>query len=357
VELVNSSPVVVGYEIAGNNPDLSRTVMFTAKATFKIEDNGQTILERDAPLPLLNEDQSSELGLYPRDNLPRLDPAFEVMMLGKAYAPDGQAITEMQVALSVGGVRCEMDVIGERVWQGEGESAKISPPEAFVTMPLTWERAFGGTHQVLIDREASLDVSYPMNSDGKGFDHITQAHQLGESFQCPDGYPQFDPVRPLPNLELPSQRVDSWSTTPLPTCWAPVPLSSGLIMERFKRSCESRGEKYVVLGAPEMLHRAHPDWVIEPPAAGAEIRLEGLTRQGLLVFRLPEIRVVVDFQSGDRLQEVELVPRSLMLLPEEKCFYLTFRATANFESLENEQRVARVRLVKGWSPAETGTLQ
>lgn len=350
MELVNTSPVPVDYAIIGNLPDDSRAVIFTAKATFRIEDNGQVKLERETPFPLLKEDQSTEMGLLPSDNLPRLDPAFEVMLLGKAYAPFGQSTTEMRVALSVGDVHHEIDVIGDRIWQGEGESASIAPPEAFESMPLVWERAFGGSQQVLIDKEAVLDVSWPMNSAGKGFDHISQAREIGVAFNCPADYPQFDATRALPNLETPDLRVKSWTDLPLPVCWAPVPQSSGLIFERFERSCEKRGEDHVTLGAPEMHHRAHPDWVIETPHAGAMVRLEGASSQGLLEFRLPELRVVADLQDGDRVQALELFPRSLVLLPEEKRFYITFRCVTGFDYRENEKRVARIKLLKGWCP-------
>ena len=350
MELINTSPVPVDFSIVGKLPDDSRALILTAKATFNIENNGQVKLEREAPLALLNEDQSTELGLLPCDNLPRLDPVFEVMLLGKAYAPDGRATTEMKVALSVGDVHHEIDVIGERIWQGEGESAHISPPEDFETMPLVWERAFGGSEQVLIDREAVIDVSSPMNVDGKGFDHISRALEVGGVFECPEGYPQFDATRPLPNLEIPDLRVRSWSDEPLPVCWAPVPQSSGLIFERFKRSCEKSGEDHVLLGAPEMHHRAHPDWVIKTPDAGDIVRIEGVCSQGVLDFHLPELRVVADFQNGEKLQEIELFPRSLMLLPEERRFYLTFRAVTSFAAHENEKRAVRVRLLKGWCP-------
>ncbi len=348
MELVNTSPVPVDFAIVGKLPGESRALILTAKATFRIEDNGQVKLEQETPFPLLNEDQPTELGLQPRDNLPRLDPAFEVMLLGKAYAPGGRATTEMTVTLSVGDVQHEMDVIGERVWQGEGDSASMSPPEAFDTMPLVWERAFGGSKQVLIDREASLDVSSPMNAEGKGFDHITQARELGDAFNCPEGYPQFDATRSLPNLETPDQRVKYWSDLPLPVCWAPVPHSSGLIFERFKRSCEKRGKDYVVMDAPEMLHRAHPDWVIDTPGAGAVVSLEGACNRGSIKFRLPELRVVADFQVGDQGEAIELNPRTLVLLPEEQKFYITYRSVTQFVTRMRETRVIRIKLLKGW---------
>lgn len=350
MKFVNTSPVPADFDIVGNLPGDLRAIIFTAKATFRIEDNGQVKLERESPFPLLKEDQPTELGLHPRDNLPRLDPVFEVMLLGKAYAPDGQPTTEMKVALSLGDVRREIDVIGDRSWQGEGEAASISQPEAFESMPLTWERAFGGSQKVLIDSEAELDVSSPMNVDGKGFDHISQARGYGDIFNCPEGYPQFDTTRALPNLELPDSRVRSWDDAPLPACWAPVPLSSGLLVERYQRSYDISEDEPPSVMAPEVHHRAHPDWVIETPAAGAVVQLEGASSQGTLVFRLPELRVVAEFQDGDRVRKLELFPKSLVLLAEERRFYLTYKSVAEFVTRDNEKRTACIKLLKGWCP-------
>ena len=51
MELVNTSPVPVDFAIVGKLPSDSRAVIFTAKATFRIEDNGQVRLEQEIPFP------------------------------------------------------------------------------------------------------------------------------------------------------------------------------------------------------------------------------------------------------------------------------------------------------------------
>lgn len=354
MQLINTTSVPVSTDIVGTHRDEQRSLILTAKATFTIEVNGQVRLDKDSPYPLYNEDQLTELGIQPRDNLPRLDPAFEVMLLAKAYAPSEQVTTEMKVSLSVGDTYHEMNVSGDRTWQGEGDKASISAPNSFESIPLTWEHAFGGTMEVLIDREAVLEVSSPMNTAGRGFDHISRARELGDLFQCPDGYPQYESTRVLPNLEDPTQRVKNWNDTPLPICWAPVDHSSGLIIERFRRSCERRGEDHISMVAPEMLHRAHPDWVINVPDSGATVRLEGASSAGVLEFCLPELRVVSDFKNGEAVSELELVPRSLLLLAEERKFVLIYRCVTKFAYKEGLELAARIRLLKGWSTTVDG---
>ena len=350
MQLINSSSVPTDFDIIAKLPDGSRAIIFTAKATFNIQENGQVKLERDNPLPLLKQDEETGLGILPGDASLRLDPAFEVIMLGQAHASEGQATTEMKVSLGVGDEYRELDVSGDRQWRGEGEGASLSAAEKFKSMPLTWDRAFGGTQQVEIDREAYLDVSWPYNTMGKGFDHISQARELGVAFSSPDPYPRFEAIRELPNIESPDERVQRWGDTPLPVCWATVPQSSGLLLERFKRSCESSGKDHVLLGAPEMNHRAHPDWVIETPPAGASVRLDGACKAGRIDFRIPEMRVVAELKDGRRVQKIELHPRSMVLLPEEMRFYLTFKAVRNYESRDGETRKARIKVLKGWHP-------
>ncbi|MCF6263459.1 MAG: DUF2169 domain-containing protein [Xanthomonadales bacterium] len=354
MQLINTTSVPVSTDIVGTHRDQQRALILTAKATFTIAANGEVQLDRDSPYPLYNEDQPTELGIQPRDNLPRLDPVFEVMLLAKAYPPLGQAVTQMKVSLRVGDDYHEIDVLGDRVWQGEGDKAKISAPNSFESMPLTWEHAFGGAMEVLVDREAVLEVSSPMNTAGKGFDHISRARELGDVFQCPEGYPQFENTRFLPNLEDPTQRVMKWDDDPLPICWAPVDHSSGLIIERFRRSCERRGEGHISMVAPEMLHRAHPDWVIQVPDPGAMVRLEGACSTGVLEFCLPELRVVADFKNAEAVSQLELLPRSLLLLAEERKFVLIYRCVTKFAYTEGLELAARIRLLKGWSTKMDG---
>ncbi|MFK7986717.1 MAG: DUF2169 domain-containing protein [Sandaracinaceae bacterium] len=63
----------------------------------------------------------------------------EALLAGHAYAPGGEATT-CPVEWSLGGIHRRASVIGDRVWEREVPSA----PAPFSSMPLTWERAFGG---------------------------------------------------------------------------------------------------------------------------------------------------------------------------------------------------------------------
>lgn len=69
----------------------------------------------------------------------------EVLMLGKAHAPAGKPVTTMRVRLCVAGMDKCLRVTGDRVVQRSLLSRqRASDPQAFLDMPLVYERAYGG---------------------------------------------------------------------------------------------------------------------------------------------------------------------------------------------------------------------
>src|SRR5262249_47796192 len=69
----------------------------------------------------------------------------DVLLEGQAWAPRGKAAPRVDVAVVIPGrISKTVAVFGERVWtQGIGGLTPTSP-RPFVSMPLVYERAFGG---------------------------------------------------------------------------------------------------------------------------------------------------------------------------------------------------------------------
>jgi len=128
-----------------------------------------------------------------------LKPATDVLLVGHAHAPGGRPTTWMDVALAVGPVRKMVRVIGDRVWLHDAVWAP-SDPVPFTTMPLVWERAFGGREEV------------------EGVPHEEPRNPVGAGFRATDPTVGM----PLPNLEDPSAPVTSWKAGPTPACFAPL---------------------------------------------------------------------------------------------------------------------------------------
>lgn len=346
MDLENTSAVPVKAAICAP-PDGRRTAIFTAKATFMFEPVGRVQLDREQPFDVIDDDEQTDLGLLPRDSLPRVDDAFEVILLGKAYAPAGAPVAQMLATLGVGAERRQVAVFGDRVWQGIGPNARISAARPFSTMPLTWQHAFGGKQEVMIDVDSPIDVSEPVNPDGKGFDHFKEAAQTASVFRPPEPYPQYSAIRELPNLEDPAALIRQWDDRPFPACWAPTPLHSAIVVERLRRAGRAKPDRPVTIGSPEIMHRAHPDWVIAAPPEGAAVEMDGVLPAGRASFALPSLRVAIDLRIGDREETVALLPRTLVLLPEQQRFYIVYRHFMTFEYSADETRAARVRLEHG----------
>src|SRR5579863_9394918 len=71
-------------------------------------------------------------------------PGTDITVLGTAYAPAGRAVTALDASVAVGPVQKTLRVSGDRVWEKDGTSLRISSPGPFLQMPINYERAYGG---------------------------------------------------------------------------------------------------------------------------------------------------------------------------------------------------------------------
>ncbi len=361
MKLINNTPVPVSILIAEKSePEDARLVVGIAKATFTVDESGKVTLDRNNPLAILSADVETPLGVLPKDDVPRLDPVFEVMVMGHAYAPRAKPTPAMAVSLQVGTERRVISVFGERNWQASNGAMVMVNTRDFTRQLMTWEAAFGGTQSVEIDEDSFVDLADPINPVGRGFNYESQIQGVDDTYQCPDGYPRYAKPSPLPILEDSAHLVSHPDDAPLPCCWAPCPPSSGILMERIRRAEDTKaqlGETVTAINidqSPFLLHRAHPDWVIEPPVAEATITLEGMTENGLWEFQLPAARVSLDVSVAGVSRSLELHPNALMLFPDERRFSLLFRGSLSFRYREVDVRSARVKLDKGWQPKGNG---
>lgn len=351
MKLINSTVLPASLRVAELSDKEIRVGVACAKATFRFEFDGSVALERDDPIELFPVDKETELGLFPRDDLPAVDQRFDVIVLGKAHAPRGRAVRMQTVTLRVGDHRRELRVYGDRHWMGSGSGAVIGAPEPFMSMPLTYERAFGGRADIWLDRESPVEVSHPANPDGKGFDVEREALQLAQALRPPTGYPAWERApRPLPNLEHPDRPVTRWSDAPMPACWATVPLQSAPHMMRsFDGPTEFASTNHFAASplagfTSTLFHRASDDWLIEVPPPRAPVVMEGLFADASRVeFRLPHVVVDLDVAIGEQRGSMRVGPSMLVLLPEERRFYIVYRSKFRFAYRARQARSTRLR--------------
>ncbi|MBL9063799.1 DUF2169 domain-containing protein [Tabrizicola sp.] len=105
----------------------------------------------------------------------------DVLVSGHAYTPDTRPAERTEIRLKVADIDKTVSVIGDRFIANGPVSLMLSQPALFQRMPLTWERAFGGT-------EAATPAWEPANPVGRGFAtrHSELEGKLAPNFEYPD---------------------------------------------------------------------------------------------------------------------------------------------------------------------------
>ena len=349
MELINQTPVVADVRVSKIEQSEHRYGMLVAKATFEVLPNGATRIDTQEPFPLFDEDEPTEFGLLPQDSVPRRDRKLEVIVLGQAYS-NGRATTKVELA--VGNYRQQILVNGDRWWVSHQRGGRHSEPRAFETIPMTWERAFGGTAECWIDAESPIDLDHPMNKYGRGFNAYKMAEDVGKAFKSPEGYPRLSDeyTRMLPNIEHPQQAIQRWDDEPRPYCWATIPTEIGVHMQRvhdymayYKKGLTQEEMMQIIF------HRAHPDWILDIPPMDTIVSLTGMSQAPRFAFRIPRLRLLADYEFGPRHGTRELEPHMLLLLPERSRFYLVYRHFFTVADVDKSMsRSWRLRLAEGW---------
>lgn len=343
MELVNTSPVAAELVVSDDSTleDAKRGCL-TAKATFLVEPDGCIVLDPDSTMVLQAEDGETPLGILPSDLLHRRNRAFEVMLLAAAYAPYGRPVEEMAVTLSLGTHSVSLRVVGDREWIDGPDGPVLSAPVPFVRMPLTWERAFGGRAEVWLDERSTTQIQHPLNPRGRGFDPTRDIEGLAKLVYTADGFPRTDYVRLAPNLESPYEPISSPTDAPEPVCFAPIPRDCGIGLRRVGQALEQPEDEQPELTEVVGL-RAVPQLVFEEAPLGQPVRLTGCRPEGDFSFVLPKTVPVMDYVLGERRGSRALTPQVLVLLPEERRFYIVYRHFFRMRAAEGEERSARLR--------------
>ena len=170
--------------------------LVAVKATFDILPDGTTIPAKDQPPVLRAPDYHGEpakSSIKYEADLVLTKKTTDVIVIGHAHAPGARAVKELDVGFRVGPVQKMLRVYGNRQWGSMGATS----PEPFTTMPLIYERAFGGVDVKSPHPERDWDWRNPI---GCGF-AVKKAH--------------LDELQ-MPNIEWPKHLIKSWDDRPAP---------------------------------------------------------------------------------------------------------------------------------------------
>ncbi len=274
LQLQNNTPFAVSTSLFPNEEAID-TLYVLVKGTFNI---GKQWTLADEQLPPLEGDEywgePGESSIKYASDYHTGKPGSDIVMLGHAFAPDGKKVHQLDVSLTLGQVHKAVRVFGDRYWQ----DGRISVPQPFSTMAMTYEKAYGGAY-IVNGETVTVEERNPVGCGYAG-QHTTEEMN----------------GTPLPNLEDPNDLISDLKHQPVPACfgvsaphWRPRSAYAGTYDEAWKTS------RLPYL--PEDFDRrffnmAHPDLVYPGFLQGGEsVAVTNMHIGGPLHFQVPHVKL------------------------------------------------------------------
>jgi len=250
-------------------------------------------------------------------------PCADIIVVGKAYAPQKIPVSSFTATLQVGKLRKELSIFGHRYWINKN---KYSIPEKILEMPIRYENAYGGFD---INNKSEY---FSENLSGKGF--ISNKHKSG-----------IENI-PLPNIEDSNCLISSYKDKP------EKPAGMGVYSKLWRSRLKHAGtfnDDWRKNKSPNMpedfdplyYNAAHPDMQINGYLSGNEtIILENLTTypNSRYEFNLPEVSIKTTIikkfeyeyseslkKTPDESKEIIMNIDTLCIIPDEKKILITWR--------------------------------
>lgn len=230
----------------------------------------------------------------------------DVLLVGSAHAPNGEA-TSMTVGMAVADRKQTILVTGDRVWR-EG---KPSAPRPFASIPLIWERAFGGWH-----RQGDKVVAEERNPAGCGFVGGRSAKEM-------EG-------KPLPNLEDPTTAIRELGQAGTPRCFAPI-AASWLPRRSFAGTYDARWQRSRAPYLPDDFNprffQTAADFAFDRYLSpGERVHAVGVSPDGPIVLSIPDARLSLEVVVAGATERPTPNLETLLIEPDENRASLTWRA-------------------------------
>jgi len=276
----------------------------SVKGTYDIQPDGTLAVAKEQEAvrfgPEYRGDPVSSSLLYETDLMPT-KAATDVILNASAYAPYGEPTQQVDVSLRIGNWHKTLRVFGDR-YCDYLLGLTITSPEPFERLPITYERAFGGTDQN--DKNPKKHGWDRRNPVGTGF--ATKAEHLAQ--------------RLAPNVEDPRFLISSWKDRPAPAGfgpisghWSPRVELAGTYDDRWQN------ERLPLVPADfdERFYQFAPvDQQLANLRGGEEVVLANLTPAGDLRFRLPRVALAFETDFGIESAQHRSMLHSVIIEPD-----------------------------------------
>jgi hypothetical protein len=318
MELINSTRMLAGYTM-GMEPSGRELLVVVIKGTFRIpEELGAPIKLHDEQVPLVMSDVFfGEPGLsapkYEVDFAPRKQRC-DVLLNASAHAPGGRPTRRVEVGVQIGNWSKHFAVVGDRVWEAGTTGIGASPTVPFTVMPISYDRAFGGTDSN--HEDPAKHAAYMPNPSGRGFHKELRAEWIDGS--------------PLPNTEELNNPV-KWMEGDY------KPMSFGVIGRQWEPRYRYAGTydkdwldkvfPFLPSDFDDQYYQAAPrDQYLPLPLGEQTIRLINMTPAGECRFLLPHLEAPVHVfpKNGER-EDFKAFADTVVIEPDEGRVTMTWR--------------------------------
>jgi hypothetical protein len=310
LQLNNSSPFAPAITVIPNKDGID-TLYVVVRGTFTLFPE-VAIAPAQVPPVLADEywGEPGESSLKYTSELHVGKPGTDVVLVGSAWARGGRAHEEM-VTLTAAERRKSVHVFGDRTWSSGG---RPSSPAPFESMPLVYERAFGG---------ALRDPNDPSRVTAE------ERNPVGLGLRGPRGDGEMVGQR-LPNLEDPAQLLASTGDTPPPACFAfvaPSWMPRRMYGGTYDQAWQKKRAPYLPADFQlRFFNAACPEMIFDRFLEGGEpITLVGASRQGPMRFALPRCWLRVDVKIAGRSETPPLNLETVLIEPDQNRLSISWR--------------------------------
>jgi uncharacterized protein YjbI with pentapeptide repeats len=147
MQVVNDSTVRLAWSVCEAR-DSGLVLSIAVKKAFALQHGAPVVSELECPElsgDVYRCDDEVPTGLvYPSDFIP-FKPQADIVLVGAAHAPGGRSVSHLDAAIRVGAFKKAICAVGDRFWKRQFLLwSKASVPTAFKSMPIVYERSYGG---------------------------------------------------------------------------------------------------------------------------------------------------------------------------------------------------------------------
>jgi hypothetical protein len=316
LQLHNSTPFAASMALFPDEKAVD-TLYLMVRASFNIGAQWTLADEQSPPLEAdeyLGEADESSIKAISDYHIGK--PCSDILVVGDAFSPDGSEVRELDVSVRVGQVQKNIRVFGDREWQ----DGRITTAQPFTTMPLIYEKAFGGSHCV----DGVVVAVDERNPVGRGF---AGERKVGEM----NGVP-------LPNLECPDDLVTSIDQQPLPACFgasAPHWLQRAEYAGTYDDAWQGSRAPYLPDDFDKrFFNAAHPELVYPGYLKGGEaVSITHMHPAGTINFEVPYIKLNAEVPVAAEIRRPVFNLETLVIEPNQLKLGMVWRAAVACDKL------------------------